>query len=318
MDRETHFPRTVPSCGIRRGVALEKELAIAVQSPTPTLLTAVFGATGKQGGAVVDALLADGIRVRAVVRDPKSPAARALLARGVEVVRADPADREALTATLLHADAVFGMSTPAGPEGPAGETARGIALAEAVAAAGAPRLVFSTVGGAERHTGIPHFESKRRIEEHIESLGLNATFVRPVFFMENLTQSVPFMGTSIENGTVVVRLPLPESIPIQLVSVRDVGKIAASIMLGADVPGKAVEIAGDERTGRQIAHAIGAHLGLPSRYEAVPIEVLADDEDNAVMFQWYTRLPAHRADFALTRLIDPDVYDLPAWLAATT
>jgi len=44
-----------------------------------------------------------------------------------------------------------------------------------------PHVVYSSVGGAERHTGIPHFESKCRVEEHLTSLGLSVTFVRPTF-----------------------------------------------------------------------------------------------------------------------------------------
>ena len=52
---------------------------------------AVLGATGQQGGRVVDALLAAGAPVRALVRDPASPAAQALEARGVGESTPDPA-----------------------------------------------------------------------------------------------------------------------------------------------------------------------------------------------------------------------------------
>ena len=60
------------------------------------------------------------------------------------------------------------------------ETRSGIAVAEAAKAAGAAHLVYSSVGGAERGTGIPHFESKYLVEQHIREAGLHATILRPV------------------------------------------------------------------------------------------------------------------------------------------
>jgi nucleoside-diphosphate-sugar epimerase len=50
-----------------------------------TPMIAVFAATGSQGGAVTDALLARGVRVRALIRNPASEKAPALAARGVEL-----------------------------------------------------------------------------------------------------------------------------------------------------------------------------------------------------------------------------------------
>ena len=55
-------------------------------------------------------------------------------------------------------------------------------LADAAKAAGIQHLVYTSVGGAERKSGLPHFESKWQIEEHIRSLGLPATILRPVLF----------------------------------------------------------------------------------------------------------------------------------------
>ena len=131
-----------------------------------------------------------------------------------------------------------------------------------------PHVVFSSVGGADRESGVPHFESKRRVEEHLEQSGLRTTLVRPVAFMENFL----FMAPSVENGELVLRWPLPDDIPLQLVAVRDIGQISASLLLEhAEAPDGAIEIAGDERTGSQIAAAFGAHAGLPARYEALPL-----------------------------------------------
>ena len=276
---------------------------------SPGRRIAVIGATGQQGGAVVDALLEEGLGVRALVRDPGSSAAQALHARGVELVTGDFAAPASLDALLSDVDGVFAMSTPA--DGTDVEVTAGKTIADAALRAGVPHLVFSTVGGAERETGIAHFESKRRVEEYIETLGLHATFLRPVFFMENLTG----FGASIENGEVVVRLPLPDGIPLQMVAVRDIGRAAAAILKGGTaVEGESVEIGGDALTGTQIATAIGTHLTRPSRYEAIPLAAVASFGDTADMFRWFSETPAYQADFAATKSLVPDVLDFAAWL----
>ena len=95
-------------------------------------------------------------------------------------------------------------------------------------------------------------------------------------FMDNFA----FMGPNVENGEIVLRMPLPDHIRLQMVAVRDIGQISAAFLLGAaEAPGGAIEIAGDERTGSQIADAFGEHAGLPARYEALPLQVLGDDAD---------------------------------------
>jgi len=76
-------------------------------------LIAVCGATGAQGGSVVTALLAHGAyAIRGLTRDPNSPAARALAAKGVEMVAGQPADKESATKAFKGAYAVFGHTTP--------------------------------------------------------------------------------------------------------------------------------------------------------------------------------------------------------------
>jgi uncharacterized protein YbjT (DUF2867 family) len=145
-------------------------------------VVAVVGATGQQGGATARALLSAGVSVRALVRDPQKPAAQALAAAGAQLAVADFDDPASVQTAFDGVARVFAMTTMSSGRGTQGEVNDGILLADAVKAAGVEHLVYSSVGGAERHTGIPHFESKRRVEEHIESLGLPATFVRQTFF----------------------------------------------------------------------------------------------------------------------------------------
>lgn len=270
---------------------------------------AVIGATGQQGGAVVDALLPAGRAVRALVRDLGSVKSRALADRGVTLVRADQEDPDSMVEALRGVAALFMMTTFAGPKGTEGEVEHGRAIADAAVRAGVPRVVYSSVGGAERSTGVPHFDSKRRVEEHLMTV-IAASFVRPTFFMENLTR---LLGSG--EGDFVMRLPMPGTVPVQMVAVRDIGVVAAALLIDPTViEGDAIEIAGDVLTGDQIADRIAAHLGRPGRYEAVPLDSLGQDEDRKAMFRWFVDTPAYQADLSRTRAVDPTVRTLETWL----
>lgn len=277
---------------------------------------AVFGATGQQGGAVVDALLERNANVRALARDPQSERAQALAARGVELVRADAEDSASLERALIGVDAFYFMTTSPGPgetQDVNGERLQGESLADAAHAAKVPRIVYSSVGGAERDSGIPHFESKRRVEEHLEGLGAPATFVRPVFFMDNFWS----MARREDDG-IVVRIPLPDGIKLQLISTRDIGHVAAIALLDiAEIPERAIEIAGDELTGSEIACAFAEHTGLPARYEPIPLEALDGMDSLQAMFRWNAQPDSYQADIESVRTVHPGLQDLLSWLADT-
>jgi uncharacterized protein YbjT (DUF2867 family) len=273
---------------------------------------AVVGATGLQGGATVRALLGANAPVRALARRTDSDAARALTELGADVVAADLDDPESLRAAFTGVDAVFAMTTPGHDQRTDLEVTHGHAIADAAAAASVPHVVYSSVGGAERHTGIPHFDSKRDVEEYLIARGLSTTFVRPVFFMDNFALFAP---PTMEDGKLVVRLPLPPGIPLQMITADDIGAVAAAAVLDPDrVTGGSIEIAGDELTGEQIAEAYQHRYDVTARYEPLPIEVLGDDADQRAMFEWLAHLPAWQADFAATRALAPRTKTLGQWL----
>jgi uncharacterized protein YbjT (DUF2867 family) len=277
---------------------------------------AVAGATGAQGGAVVDALLEQGAWVRALVRSIGSERARNLANRGVELVQINAKDPASLNNALREVDAFFFMTTPYGEsQNPDidGEIEQGVDFADAATAAQVPHVVFSSVGGAERNSGVPHFESKRRIEEHLLGRDLRATIVRPVFFMDNFLSMAP----TVENNELVLRLPVPDGIKLQTIAARDIGVVAAAALLDPAAVPATIEIAGDELTGSEIAATFGAHVGLSARYEALPVEVLDGQDDLQKMFRWFADTPAYQADIAAVRRIDPDLWNLQAWLQAT-
>src|SRR5689334_6571813 len=179
---------------------------VTTQDATSRRPIAVVGAPGLQGGATVRALLGADLPARALARRADSDAARALADLGADVITADLDDPVSLRAAFRDVDGVFAMTTPGYEQRTDLEVAHGHAIADAAAAVGVPRVVYSSVGGAERHTGIPHFDSKRDVEEYLVARGLSATVVRPVFFMDNFAQ---YATPAVEDGTLVVRLPLP-------------------------------------------------------------------------------------------------------------
>ena len=150
-----------------------------------SLSVLVCGATGQQGGALARLLMDKGHRVRAFVRKPDSPEAKELERFGAELAEGNFEDVSTIEDAARGMDSVFIVATPfeAGTEA---EVRHGVAAAEAAKAAGVGHLVYSSVANADKNTGIPHFDSKRKVEEHIEGLGSPYTIVAPVYFMENL------------------------------------------------------------------------------------------------------------------------------------
>ncbi|MCG5217062.1 NmrA/HSCARG family protein [Streptosporangium sp. KLBMP 9127] len=216
------------------------------------MIILVTGATGQQGGATARHLLADGWHVRALVRDPRSAAAQALVQAGAELVVGDMGDRMSLDAAMAGAHGVFTVQ-PANtaPDFDDNEVAHGVAVAEAALAAGVRHLVYTSVGGADRATGIAHWETKWTIERHIRAIGLPATILRPVMFMEN--HLMPEYGLLGDSALVKV---IPPGSRFQVIAVDDIGAFAA---LAFGDPsyylGKAIEIAGDEITRERLIEA---------------------------------------------------------------
>lgn len=157
-------------------------------------LVLVSGATGQQGGAVARSLLGRGFAVRALTRDTDKEAAKELADLGAEVVKGDLEDRPSVERALDGVRGVFSVQQffEAGYEG---EVRQGVQLADRAKAAGVEHYVYSSVGSAHRETGIPHFESKWEVEEHVRASGVPYTVLRPVFFMQNWEWSrEPILG----------------------------------------------------------------------------------------------------------------------------
>ena len=146
----------------------------------------ITGVTGHQGGAVAQALQGKGFHLRGLTRTPDSERAAALARRGIDLVKGDLDDGATLRHALSGAWGVFGVQNPlqAGVER---EEAQGKRLATLAREAGVEHYVYTSVGSANKRTGVPHFDNKWRIEETVRSLRFPShVILRPVFFMENL------------------------------------------------------------------------------------------------------------------------------------
>ncbi|MCX5409784.1 NmrA family NAD(P)-binding protein [Streptomyces sp. NBC_00335] len=287
----------------------------------PTQKTVIVaGATGLQGRAVTRHLLRDGWQVRALTRDPDGPQAAALAQAGAQVVRARMEDVDSLIAAAEGAWGMFSVQPTVGSPGTApdftdkDEVAWGMNVAEAAHAAGIGHFIFTSVAEADRHLEekLPvNLVSKWRIEQHIASLGLPATILRPVSFMENFTG-----GYALRNGNLSTGLA-PE-IPQQVVAVDDVGAVAAlAFSRPEEWIGQAVSLAGDELAPVQIAAAIGQELGISLPYVQIPIEAIRTlSTDFAYANEWLNHI-GYRADIAATRKIHPAAMDLRSWLKRT-
>src|SRR6266404_1963185 len=263
----------------------------------------VTGATGKQGGAVVEALLTRGHQVRALTRNPASPAAIRLREQGVEIAVGDFTDHDSLVRAARGADAVYAMSTPY-EQGAEKEIAQGMTITDAARAAGVAHFIYSSVAGANRATGIPHFDGKYAVEKHLQASAIPHTIVAPVFFMENLLQ--PWTLSSLRQGKLAMALPASRS--LQQITVADIGAFVAAIIERREsVFGRRFDIAGDELAGEEAAATLSKVTGRKIHYEGFPPDVLrAQSEDLARMFEWFDST-GYAADIKSLRRDFPEV-----------
>ena len=274
-------------------------------------LIVVVGATGTQGGAVVDALLTapSPWRVRALTRNPTGARAIALAARGVKVVRADMADATSLRPALRGAYGVFSVQNTR-TAGRTGEVHQGITLADAAQAAGVAHLVYSSVGGVERVRGIPHFDTKWEIEQQLRRMDVPHTVLRPSAFMTIFTMR----GAAIGLGMMAAALGSAK--PLQMIAPEDIGVFARIAFERPETYlGQAIEIAGDELTIPQIAAAL-RDAGRPSRYPRIPRALLRLLGKESRMLLWFGE-SGYQADIPALRTIHPGLMTLRDWLART-
>ncbi len=224
-------------------------------------IVTVIGATGNIGRVLVEKLLSNGVRVRAVGRGKDKLAA--LQRHGAEIHAGSLHGVGFVANALRGADAAFLMIPPnyTAPDMRSDQRRLGANLIEAVKTSGIKRVVvLSTLGGGLSAStgpilGLHEFENAVR-----GIAGLSAVILRPTYFMENQLGSIGLIKHAGINGSAMrpdTRLPM--------VAARDIAGVAAEVLSAPTFTGITVrEILGPRDYSMQEATAIlGAAIGKP-------------------------------------------------------
>jgi uncharacterized protein YbjT (DUF2867 family) len=211
-------------------------------------VVAVVGATGLQGGGVVSALLAAGeFSVRAISRNPQSDAARALGARGVEVVQGDLLEPKSLGRAFEGAEGAFVVTNFWDPTQMSRETEVGTTAVRAARVAGVKRLVWSTLPDSEALTGgslkVVHFSGKARVDAAVDAAGFHRhAFVHaPMYFQNFLGMMAP---QPLPNGGRGWAVPMdPAARVMHAGDVTEVGRVVAAAFSAKDKLANGVHLA---------------------------------------------------------------------------
>ncbi len=227
----------------------------------------VVGGTGDLGGRVVEALLARGKRVRALVR--QSTDASRLESRGVAVARGDLTDAASLDRALEGASAV--VTSAAGYTGrKKGDSLRSVDdagnrnLVDAARRTGVPRFVFTSILTADKAPDVPHFWQKKLIEDYLEANGVPFVSLRPGAFLGG--NSAKFFAKSLPKGKLMAFAP-PDA-RFTWIHPDDVARCLALAVDDERALGRKIDLGADRPiTTRELAAKVGDALGRPVRVD---------------------------------------------------
>ena len=250
----------------------------------------VLSATGRQGRAVIKALIAKGeSSIVASSRNPESDSSKELLAleQVTKVVKADFNDTESILTAINESGATriwfttdF-WSIPFLKRTRATEAQLGSNIIDAIKKAktdgtnkGITHVVYSSVGDADQVSEkIGHFWGKADVEKYMaseftggedsSSLGITWSVIRPAAFFENLDDGANF--NPLKKGSVKM-LTYPDK-PVKYIAVEDIGKASAVLLTDPDTyAGKIIEGAGGKHTGVELAAALTEASGTECKY----------------------------------------------------
>jgi uncharacterized protein YbjT (DUF2867 family) len=299
----------------------------------------VTGATGAQGGGVVQAILNDPnseFSVRAITRDVNSDKAKALVKLGAEVVAANVDDLASLEKAFAGAYGAYCVTFFWAHFSPDKEKAQIRNFAQAAKTAGLKHVVWSTLEDTRQwiplsddrmptlmeHYKVPHFDAKGESDKVFAEFGVPTTCMRTSFYWDNLIHfgMGPKKGP---DGKLAFTLPMGDK-KMPGIAAEDIGKCAYGIFKkGDEYINKTVGIAGEHPTGSQMAASLSKALGQDVSYNAIPPAVyrgfgFPGAEDLGNMFQFYHDFAE---DFAAARNLDtsralnPELQTFDAWLA---
>ena len=299
---------------------------------------AVVGATGAQGGSLARAILADplgGFACRAITRDPNKESARALAAKGAEVVRADLDDPESLQKAFAGAHGAFCVTNFWEHFSAEKEKAQAKNQADAAKASGLEHVVWSTLEDTRSLMSpddkrmpmlqgkyrVPHFDAKAEADAYFA--GLPITYLVTSFYWDNIYAFglAPKKG---EDGVYGWTFPMADK-RLAGIAAEDIGKVAYGIFkAGSKYIGRTVGITGENLTLDQMSEKLGKGLGVRVKYTAVEPDAYrafgfpgADEMGN--MFQVYRDFEgpfnANR-NIDVARQLNPQLMNFDQWVAA--
>lgn len=232
----------------------------------------VCASTGNQGKAVVESLVSEAKwNIVALTRDPQSARAQFLLDLGADVVKGDIEDKDSLLQTFRNAYGVFGVTQPWSADYKKCDTDKellqGRNIVESCKESGVQHLVLSTVlNFGAKHTGVPHVDSKLKIEDYVVEKKVSYTFLRPASFMDNIGMNF----FPIKNG--LIRGFVAEDAKVPYVACADIGTFAAIAFEHPDkFIGKGINLISDFVSGKDLCSILsGIRNGEHFRYQAPP------------------------------------------------
>jgi uncharacterized protein YbjT (DUF2867 family) len=284
----------------------------------------ITGATGKQGGAVLDALLSrfssssTPIEILALTRKPDSTKAKFLASKpNVTIIQGDTTDSSAIFAKTGPVDGVFLVSVAIPWRGSA-EEEQALPPIDASIAHGVKHIVFTSIdrgGAASDHTPthVGHFAAKYRIEQYLKEKaaksGVTWTILRPTAFMDNL--SPDFNGKAFASMWAGIG-----SKPLQLVSLKDIGHFGAVALLEPEkFKDKDIGLAGDELTLEEARKVFRETMGyeMPQTFWFVGAAIKFMVKEVRDMMGWL-ETNGYKVDIPALRKSYPELQDFSTFL----
>ncbi len=235
----------------------------------------IMGATGNIGGALIANLIAEGVAVRAFVRD--SAKAGGLRDSGVEIAVGDVADAASLDAGMTGIDRLF-LLTPSTPD----QVAQQSAVVAAAGRAGIQQIV--KLSGADAGPENPSIFARwhGEVEARIRQSGIAYTFLQPVFFMQNFLTFAPFIAAQ---GRFA--MPVPPELRFNMVDSRDIAAVAAVTLTEEGHAGKTYVLTSPALlSASETAATLAATLGKPVAYMQIPAQTMKQQMVSAGQPTW--------------------------------
>jgi uncharacterized protein YbjT (DUF2867 family) len=217
----------------------------------------VTGATGNVGRNVVEQLINRGADVRALVRDPS----KANFPASVEIVQGDLLDVDSLRSAMSGVSTLFLLNGVV-----ADEYTQALIALNVARDAGIERIVYLSVIHSDIYVNVPHFAGKFGVERMIEQMGLNATILRPAYYMDN-----EITIRDVVTGYGIYPMPIGDK-GLAMIDARDVGEVAAIELIRREqsptpLPLNRINLVGpDTLTGASAAAIWSDVLGRPIAY----------------------------------------------------